>query len=515
MASVARKMDAVYVADHDRNDDQKINKQNEPNGQSVKNAVNALSPNQNAMDCTSTERDRSLDGECSLSAIEMMSDKVDDHGTSQSISNHTENESISGESIIDHPESAILTVKMKKAPKALSEEQYLNHKHRETAAAKAVLKRQEPRDRVVIFDRFVADSESIDMEQRMVYHFESHLVQKAEYPLFLIFKRFRYYPINNTNSMIMYYGDALSVLIVGLGKLGGNLMNPPDAIDLLQCKDEMDALIHRIQAADQWPETKGLWTSLLNETQKVLSSDGVTSIQSRQFIKYLWTTKVPEQKRRDAVSLTVNENMLDIFRRFVLVTWKVMVDRLLLNIGRFVKESKLGIDGKITVRLKEIYFSLSMQFEPIRESLDILLRRIGLVSANHFEDFVVRPELQDFDTKSNGLDAVLSIGEAIYKWRSSKHHGAIAICAGCPVSESWEIGQMLHALGYKENQISRYRAHYDLGKGYYYKSFTPSKVIEDEIQSRIITSKSRLRRQRKKRRGNETTSTGDNEGDRC
>lgn len=85
-------------------------------------------------------------------------------------------------------------------------------------------------------------------------------------------------------------------------------------------------------------------------------------------------------------------------------------------------------------------------------------------------------------------------------------HGIIAVSTAAIGGGSWEIDQMLQALGEKE--ISREWVYYHSVRGYYKKSFTKSSLVEGPSPP----SKSKSRRERRKNKGS-TQSKSEREAD--
>lgn len=392
----------------------------------------------------------------------------------------------------------------------LSDEEYLKIKKKEVDAAKRLLRRKEEKDRVVIFELFVPDSETLDVGYQMVFDFETHLINKAEYPLILVWKRFVHSQIDNCSS-VGYFGDSSGVLIESLAPLTGYLMIPFQPHTEGMILEELTKVIQKIISFDRVPGMRGTLKTLLAGIWDVISpllQDSSSSMAADRFLKYLTATTVAMKQGKQChhlMALIVDDNMLNVLRRFMLITMRLLHTQYMSRLETLITDSKLVQDGKIPVTLKRLWQHLKTEFKSIEKTMDDTLSQSELISARQFNDFLVCV-INDFDSSLSRLDSVLSIGQAICEWRRMKNHGTIAISAGDIVSDSWEIGQMLNALSYEDDCILRERVHHDRVRGYYYKSFIPSRSLEDDIADGITTkTKNRRERKSKKRKCNATT----------
>lgn len=404
----------------------------------------------------------------------------------------------------------ISPTKAKKASqKVVSEEQLLRDKKREADVAKALLKRKEPKDKVAIFDLFPLDSESLAVGDQMIFDFEEHLINKKEYSLVLVGKRIIHSKTHQTNTgTVAYYGDPRGVLIAGMASMSGYLMIPFEMDSKALMIDTLSTLIQKTMSLDKVPALDDMWKTLMTETRSALSpliQDNSRSAAHR-FLKCITAATVAYHRGdQHHMILMVDDRMLDILRRFMLVMWREVHKQFMYRLQSLLNESKLSKDGKVPAKLRGMLPALWEEFKSIQETMDIVLTPEGTVSAQQFHSFLMTA-VSVFDAKLARLDCVLSIANSIHLWRGKKNHGIIAVSVGAVIGDSWAIDQMLYLLGYGNDCLSRERVHHDRARGYYYKPYTPVPIITvaDPMSTLTLSSKSK---RKKKGKGNRTTTT--------
>ena len=379
--------------------------------------------------------------------------------------------------------------KNKDIPPTVSDEQLLRDRMREAEAARMLLKQKESKDKVAIFDFFVSDSECLEVEDRLIYEFEEHLIRSQEYPLVLVWRRFSH-SNSNDHTKVGYYGDPAGVLIVSIVTLSRCLMVPfhPDLEG--QVREELASIIERIMSFDKVHEMEDLWQTLMTKLRKemaLLMKIPKSANAAKQFIRYITAATVAHHKGAvvEIMSSPIeDENMYHILRLFVLITWSNCEKQLLQRMERIITDSKLSHDGKVPRDIKRMIPPLLDEFRAIEETLNMLVPNVT-ISANDFSEFCMN-KIHGFDQRVALLDSVLNIAQAIHYWRGLKNHGIIAVSIGPLVADSWEIGRLLLALGYDESlrQITRERVHYDSKKGYYYKPFVPDIGIAARVNDK-------------------------------
>ena len=211
---------------------------------------------------------------------------------------------------------------------SMSEEQFLKMKKREVDAVKASMKREESKDRVALLDCFIPESETLEIGDKHIFDFESHLIDSGEYPLVLVWRWFVHSQKEN-GTIIGYYGDLLGMLIAGMGPLSGYLMVPHQEESEKIILEELAQLIEKMLSFDKIPRNEHLWKNIVSELRTVMSPliqmkilNPSIAHAAHHFLRYITAATVVHQKQgafRYEMALPMGDGMLKVLRSFLLV----------------------------------------------------------------------------------------------------------------------------------------------------------------------------------------------------